>query len=291
MTINESFGEFINHCNAKNLKPVTIEGYQRNYNYFYSYLGNNISLSDVNKQLLNDYINYLKKNTTRNTVSINTTLRSIRTWLNYCSEQGYLPKISIPYLKENPQPKDIYSHEDLQKLLARPNINQCTFAEFRNYVIVNTFIATGIRRHSLTNIKIEDVDFQSGLIRLTTTKAGKFHYVAMGQKLAKVLREYLRFRGGSKDEYLFVTEQNGQMQDDNLTNAIYRYNKSRGVDITSIHAFRHCYAVNYMRSVGDIFKLSKQLQHSSIAITQQYLRALEGKEIALSNTFNLLDTI
>lgn len=234
---------------------------------------------------------HLKNNTNRNNVSINTSLRSIRSWLNYCSNQGYIYPISIPYLKANSEPRDVYSHEDLQKLLAKPNIKQCTFAEYRNWVIINVFISTGIRRHSLTNIKINDLEFDSGLIRLTTMKSGKTHYISMSHKLANVLKEYLKYGQGDGDDWLFITEQGTQLQDDNLTNSIYQYNKARGVKVTSIHSFRHTYAVNYMKSVGDIFKLSKQLQHSSIAITQQYLRALENKEIAKSNTFDLLDEL
>ena len=290
ITIHESFVEYIEHCEVKSLKPVTIDGYKRNYQYFINWLGDsNAPLSTINKSTLQSYIKHLQRNTDRNNVSINTTLRSIRSWLNYCANQDYINHITIPYLKADSEPKDVYTTDDLQKLLTKPNLNKCSFAEYRNYVIVNVFISTGIRRHSLTNIKIGDVDFKSGLIKLSAMKSGKPHYVNMSHKLSTVLKEYLRYRNGSTDDYLFVTEQETQLQDDNLTNAIYRYNKSRGVDITSIHSFRHTYSVNYMRTVGDIFKLSKQLQHSSITITQQYLKALESKEIAKSNNFDMLD--
>lgn len=290
ITIGESFTEYIEHCEVKSLKPITIDGYKRNYQYFIDWLGDcNEPLSTITKTTLQSYIKHLQRNTDRNNVSINTTLRSIRSWLNYCANQDYINRITIPYLKADSEPKDVYTTDDLQKLLTKPNLNKCSFAEYRNYVIVNVFISTGIRRHSLTNIKIGDVDFKSGLIKLSAMKSGKPHYVNMSHKLSTVLKEYLRYRNGSTDDYLFVTEQETQLQDDNLTNAIYRYNKSRGVDITSIHSFRHTYSVNYMRTVGDIFKLSKQLQHSSITITQQYLKALESKEIAKSNNFDMLD--
>lgn len=290
ITIHESFVEYIEHCEVKSLKPITIDGYKRNYQYFVDWLGDcNEPLSTITKTTLQSYIKHLQRNTDRNNVSINTTLRSIRSWLNYCADQDYINRITIPYLKAHSEPKDVYTTEDLQKLLAKPNLNKCSFAEYRNYVIVSVFVSTGIRRHSLTNIKIGDVDFRSGLIKLNAMKSGKPHYVNMSHKLSTVLKEYLRYRNGSTDDWLFVTEQETQLQDDNLTNAIYRYNKSRGVDITSIHSFRHTYSVNYMRTVGDIFKLSKQLQHSSITITQQYLRALESKEIAKSNDFDMLD--
>lgn len=292
ISIKDSFEEYITYCQAKSLKQVTIEGYKRNYQYLIDWLGDDTQpLSNITKNTLNSFILHLQNNTNRNNVSINTSLRSIRSWLNYCSNQGYIDRWTIPYLKENSQPKKIYSNSDLQKLLTKPNLNHCTFAEYRNWVIVSLFVSTGIRRHSLTNIKIGDIDFERGLIKLTAMKSSKTHYVNMSHKLATILKEYLKYRQGELGDWLFVTEKNTKLQDDNLTNSIYQYNKSRGVSVTSIHSFRHTYAINYMRSVSDIFRLSKQLQHSSITITQQYLKALEGEEIAKSNDFDLLDKL
>ena len=159
-------------------------------------------------------------------------------------------------------------------------------------MIINVFVSTGIRRHSLVNIKINDVDLSNGLLRLTTIKNRKPHFVAISHKLSKILKEYLKYRQGESDDWLFITEQGTQLQEDNLTNSIYQYNKARGVSVTSIHAFRHTYAVNYMKQDNaDIFKLSKQLQHSNISITQNYLVGLTNEQVAKSNTFDPLDLI
>lgn len=289
MTIEGSFVEFINYCKVKSLKEITIEGYKRNYGYFKSYIGDTTQPVEVlTNAVLREYISYLKDNTERSNVSINTTVRSIRTWLNYCSQQGYLPRINIPYLKDDSNEKNIYTEDELRRLLKKPDVKRCSFSEFRNWVIINMLVSTGIRRHSLTNIKIEDVLFENGLIRLTVTKARKCHYINMSTRLSQVLKEYLKYRGGSQEDYLFVTEVGTQLQDDNLTNAIYRYNKSRNVNKTSIHLFRHTYATNFMEDNGDIFTLSKHLQHSNLAITQNYLRSLDRAKVAKNNTYDPL---
>jgi len=41
------------------------------------------------------------------------------------------------------------------------------------------------------------------------------------------------------------------------------------------HAFRHCFAVTYIRNGGDIYRLSRILGHASISTTQIYLRSME----------------
>ena len=40
------------------------------------------------------------------------------------------------------------------------------------------------------------------------------------------------------------------------------------------HAFRHCFAVTYIRNGGDIYRLSRILGHASISTTQIYLRSM-----------------
>jgi site-specific recombinase XerD len=40
------------------------------------------------------------------------------------------------------------------------------------------------------------------------------------------------------------------------------------------HAFRHCFAVTYIRNGGDIYRLSRILGHASTTITQIYLRSM-----------------
>ena len=48
------------------------------------------------------------------------------------------------------------------------------------------------------------------------------------------------------------------------------------------HKFRHSFAVNWLRSGGDLYLLSKMLGHSSIKITEQYLDIVPvdiGKEL------------
>ena len=293
-TIQDCYNEWITYCQARGLKPVTLNGYEVNFKYFIDWYGDaNQPITNITKSTLQDYIKHLQNATNRNNTSINSTIRCIKTFLNYCYSENYLPnKVTVPFLKRDYKEKKIYSEDDLRKLLVKPNVNKCTFATYRNWVIINVFVSTGIRRHSLVNIKIKDIDLSNGLLRLTTNKNRKPHYVAISHKLSKILKEYLKYRQGESDDWLFITEQGTQLQEDNLTNSIYQYNRARGASVTSIHAFRHTYAVNYMKQDNaDIFKLSKQLQHSNISITQNYLQGLTNEQVAKSNTFDPLDLI
>ncbi|GCD81387.1 hypothetical protein PTHTG4_04490 [Parageobacillus thermoglucosidasius] len=47
--------------------------------------------------------------------------------------------------------------------------------------------------------------------------------------------------------------------------------KKRGVEKTSIHAFRHTFAKHYITSGGDAFKLQRLLGHSTLDVTLNYV--------------------
>jgi len=111
----------------------------------------------------------------------------------------------------------------------------------------------------------------------------------MSTALKKVYIEYLKHRGGEDDDYLFCTSHGSQMAGDSMIRAIHNYNKSRGVEKTSIHLFRHTFAKNWVLNGGDIFRLQKILGHSSLDMVKEYV-SIFGVDIKKNfDSFNALD--
>ena len=76
-------------------------------------------------------------------------------------------------------------------LLKKPDIKKCGFAEYRDWVMVNYFLATGNRLLTVMNLKIGDIDFGGGMIALTHTKNRKAQVVPLSQTILRILQEYL----------------------------------------------------------------------------------------------------
>ena len=57
-----------------------------------------------------------------------------------------------------------------------------------------------------------------------------------------------------------------------MEHLISRYNKERGVKITSCHAFRRTFASNYIVMGGQLLDLQRLLGHKSIEMTQRYIK-------------------
>ena len=267
---------FIQECRSRNLSEFTIRTYRVNIQYLMKYLAEkNILLGDISSKTINDYKLYLMENTDRNTTSINTNLRHINTYLKWCYESGYISEqVRVKYVRGQAEPKHIYSDDDIKLLLKKPKLSDTTYTEFRTYCIINVLVSTGIRRSSLLNIKLEDIQWNKQLIKLSHTKNKQVHYVSMNSKLVSVLKEWLKYRVGDDTDYLFTTQTGEKLSPITITSSISTYNRSRGVEITSVHSFRHYYATKLVESGVDVYTVSKLLGHSNLEITQNYLRSL-----------------
>lgn len=85
---------------------------------------------------------------------------------------------------------------------------------------------------------------------------------------------------GIKSGTVFVPFFNGTRLTENAAKqAIGIYNRKRGVEITSIHAFRHTFARNYIVTGGSAFKLQSLLGHKDITMTRHYVH-LFGEDLA-----------
>ncbi|MFW6015548.1 MAG: tyrosine-type recombinase/integrase [bacterium] len=82
----------------------------------------------------------------------------------------YLDSFKVDLVKEKKKIKVTYTDAEIRILLKKPNLKKCLFAEYRNWVVINYLLATGNRVGSIVNLKIKDVDFDSGYIHLKFIK-------------------------------------------------------------------------------------------------------------------------
>ena len=167
--------------------------------------------------------------------------------------------------------KETYSDLELSALLKKPDIRKATFAEYRDWVIINFLLNCGSRAATVRAIQIRDVDLDGGMVFYRHTKNRKAQVIPLCSAMVAILREYLRHRGGEAADYLFCTETGSQLTENGLRQSIARYNTRRGVQKTSIHLFRHTFARKYLIDCGgDAFTLQKLLGHSTLAMTKHY---------------------
>lgn len=272
--IEEFVEQFILECEIKNLSKWTIAYYRQALKPFLQFLNQNSIkfVTEITKEVLNDFVIYLKSSI-ENTTTINSYLRGIRAFLNYLIKEEILEnKIELRLLKEEEKIKETYSEEDIKKLIKKPDLKRCSFAEYRNWVLVQYLLETGNRLSSVINIKVGDVDLQNCIVEIKHSKNKSHYFSPISRSMCKILKDYIRTWGLKEDDYLFPTQNGLQMTKNAIQKAIRDYNTRRGVKLTSIHAFRHTFAKNYIASGGNPFKLKQLLGHKTLEITNRYVK-------------------
>ncbi len=271
MTFQDGFEDFKIYCITKNLSKDTIIHHQNVINTVFKFVNPNMLLEDITRLTVNQFILGCKENLTIKDITLNTYVRSLRTVLYYFMNMGYTEKFNINAPKFDRQIILTYSDEDLKKLLKKPNIKQCDFVFYRNYVICEFFMGVGCRTRSLINIKIADLDFDNNVVYLNVTKNRKPLIIPLSATLRKELREYLRIRKGNNEDYLFCSAYGQQITRTRLYNSMQDYNKKHGVEIFGLHRWRHTFAKKYIVGGGSTLKLKEILGHSNLEMVTNYV--------------------
>lgn len=291
LSVQEAFELFLRKCRVKNLSAQTIKAYEDKVKRFIEYVDPNTSIAEIDADVIDSYILDLREDEDINDVTIATLLRHVRAFIYYCQECGYMQMFKIHIPKAEKKIKETYTLEELERLLEKPDVHKCSFSEFKTWTFENYLIATGNRLSTALSIKIGDVDFENGIIKMSRTKNRKQQIIPLSNSLALVLKEYLEIRGGKDDDYLFCNNFGEKASERTYQQLVQRYNIKRNVNVTSIHSFRHTFAKHWILNQGDLARLKAILGHSNIAVTNEYLQMF-GQDLQMDfEKFNPLDNI
>ena len=268
-TIEETFSDFIISKKTKGLAEKTLQSYQSQFQAVARHMDVKMDIATLQKADLDAMIISMR-DASLSPNSINSYTRTLKSFFSWCNEQG-ITRLNIPLYKAEETVKETYSDLELSALLKKPDIRKATFAEYRDWVIINFLLNCGSRAATVRAIQIRDVDLDGGMVFYRHTKNRKAQVIPLCSAMVAILREYLRHRGGEAADYLFCTETGSQLTENGLRQSIARYNTRRGVQKTSIHLFRHTFARKYLIDCGgDAFTLQKLLGHSTLAMTKHY---------------------
>ncbi|MFW9875746.1 MAG: site-specific tyrosine recombinase/integron integrase [Candidatus Thorarchaeota archaeon] len=145
----------------------------------------------------------------------------------------------------------------------------------RYYLIVRLLYSTMARVSELCNIRIKDIDFEKGYIRLRG-KGNKERLVPVDHKTLEIFKESLSNRiSCDAEEYLLVNTRNQRLSP-RVVQADIKYIKEKcgfpDSKIITPHVFRHTGATHLRRSGMDLSELQDILGHSSPNTTRIYAK-------------------
>jgi integrase/recombinase XerD len=274
-TLEDCFIEYYDEKQALNKSKATLTGYEEAFKLWLNYIETS-EYSTMAKDVDPGYVfsfSHSNLNEGMKPTTLNHYLRAIRAFLYWCMEQQYVRQFKIKLVAEQEVVKQTYSDADCIRLLTKPYKN-ASFVEWRTWAIINWVLATGNRASTICNIKIGDVSFAKKELIINRAKNNRASILPLSSALANCLQEYTKmwlYNFGPND-WLFPSSTTAEQLTVNaLKHSLRRYNLGRGVELTSIHAFRHTFAKNWIRNTGDVFRLQKILGHSTLEMTRRYV--------------------
>lgn len=260
----------------KNVSPATVEWYEQSFRAFSGAWETKQALGQRIADLLTAGIQ---------PVSVNTYLRCIRAFLRWAYAEGHLSAIfPVPKLKHEEKVIATLRPDQIQRILrARPK----NTTERRLHTLALTLMDTGMRIAEALRLEQGDLDFDSLLIRVCG-KGGKQRLVPMSLELRKVL---FRFVGARRSGPVFATRSGTRLGQRNTLRDFKAFGERIGAitDVRfSFHTLRHTFALNYIRSGGDVFRLQRILGHSTLEMTRRYVNLQTEDLQAVHDRLSLL---
>ena len=262
-------------------QPSTIKAYKYDLDKFINFVGDIDMNSPVVRQRIRLFLKkikdlgYTKKGIGRKIASLRSYFKFLT--LNEFIEKNPMSTIKSPKIKlEESLPKflDISDIDILfTKLKDRTLFN--SRKSQRYYLIIRVLYSTMARVSELCNIRIRDIDFNEGYIRLRG-KGNKERFVPVDKRTLEIFTEYLSNRiTYDPEEYLIVNTRNQRLSPRLVQADIKHIKELCGFPDSKIitpHVFRHTGATHLRRSGMDISELQDILGHSSPNTTMIYAK-------------------
>lgn len=146
----------------------------------------------------------------------------------------------------------------------------------RNRAIIETLYGCGLRVSELTSLKISDLYFDEGFIKVTG-KGDKQRLVPISPITEKYITIYqkqvrVHHKIDPKDaDTLFLNQHGRQLTRAMIFTIVKRLAEKAGIKKTiSPHTFRHSYATHLLENGADLRAIQQMLGHESITTTEIY---------------------
>lgn len=258
--------------------------------------------SDINKYMDSVKFHEVNGEIKENGVSIrNARLAAIKHFYNYLVDDGVIemnPALSIrpPKIIEE---KEVVALTPVEIKRVRRNIIYGTGTERsnnrrkkwinRDLCLVDIGFTTGLRCSAISEIDIEDIDFENNSIKVVE-KGNRVKNVFIGERAKESIYNWLQNRKdivGDSNGPLFISSRKQRLSVREIAEIIKRNTINIDKHITP-HKMRSTCATNLYEKTNDIYLVQEVLGHKNIANTRRYARMSEEKK---KNAADIMDKL
>lgn len=288
-------------CTQMDASPHTIAGYRDTFRLLLQFASERtgrapttLKVDDLDCVLVGEFLMHVETQRRNTARSRNTRLAAIRSFFRFVAmtEPAYILHcqkiLAMPGKRYVKRTVEFLDHAEMEALLAAPD--RSTWAGRRDHAILMVALQTGLRASEIVGLRRCDVVIGTGAHIRCEGKGRKQRSTPLRKESAKVLKAWLKERGGGNADPLFPTNRGTRMSRDALEGIVRRHTltasrlcPSLAAKRVSPHVLRHSTAMDLLHHGVDQTVIALWLGHESVETTQVYIHAdLHLKEKALA---------
>lgn len=270
---------FLQHITVfKGLSANTKISYEQDIEQYFSYLQNKqiTKLDDVTKTNVDQFI-VVYVNTNHSERSLARMIATMHSFYKFLIMEKYVKHNPWEYIKSPKLPQKLplcLTFEEIALLLQGNDETTKDKLEDRNRSMIELLYATGIRVSELLEIKVDDISFTSGDLRIFG-KGNKERIVPVSESTLVLIQRYIAETRSLLDQtlspYLFLNYTGEKMSRQGFWKIIKKRAKLVGINKEiSPHVLRHTFATHLLENGANLRLVQELLGHSDITTTQIY---------------------
>lgn len=284
---NFIFDDYMAKCKSKGCSNATFRAYRENFRLFLKYFP--YSPANTNKLAFDNYIAFTIGRYPQNSTSASTHIRNIKPIMVSAMENGWLERFKI---KVPPRPHKMLNYftgDEIKNLVKPQPTRKDKFETWRCWAMSCLASQTGVRRTTMLEMRIEDINFRECVILARHTKNGDKLEFPIDDILASCLKCYIRaFRLDiNKSGYLFPNTVGDRLSEARASRTFKEYCLSRNVTPRGFHAFRRAVATHAFLNGASVAMVQRQLGHKTPTMSLYYAQITQNDLKPLLET-NLL---
>mgnify|MGYP001296665389 FL=1 len=278
----------------RGLSKNTLESYRLDVNKLIAYLESNLITTgpiEINNETIKRFVYELAKTVNSRTQS--RVISGLRSFFDYLIFENYrktnpLEQIETPRIGR--KLPDTLALKEIDLMVA--SIDLTNPLGERNRAIIETLYSCGLRVSELTDLKISDLFFKEGFIKVTG-KGNKQRFVPIGlntQKFIKLYIHHTRSLLNIASEYmdtLFLNQRGKKLSRAMIFTIVKKLAQKVGIKKSiSPHTFRHTFATHLLENGADLRAIQMMLGHESITTTEIYMHIDKSHLKQVMNKFH-----
>lgn len=192
-------------------------------------------------------------------------------------KRGYKEYLfELPNMKFKSTIPGFLTQKDTEKIFdsASFDVSKDKYQHHRDFIILELLYSTGMRRTELSELRVSDLNFSSGLITVIG-KGNKERVVPMGDNTASDVKSYLSARKQFLNEKkqaapeVFLNKSGQKLSVRAVNRLVNNFAQKHGMSFTP-HTLRHTFATHLLENGADLMLIKEILGHSSLSTTQKY---------------------